>query len=153
MQKNKFLLHSSSVWQLVVATPGNSPGAFPHCLAYGLQMCVLPFLAMSSAMLFSTHFKGSNHSGRLTVLNTDFSCIHVQPFFPWRTPIHASKPNSQHLTSSRKPSLANLFSHHTLLSLHHITLSHCIMTIQTIPCLPLWSSSRLGTDQISHPTF
>lgn len=116
-------------------------------------MCVLPFLAMSSAMLFSMHFKGSNHSGRLPFLNTDFSCIHVQPFFPWRTPIHASKPNSQHLTSSRKPSLANLFSHHTLLSLHHIALSHCITTIRTVPCWLLWSSSRLGTDQISHPTF
>lgn len=86
-------------------------------------MCVLPFLAMSSAMLFSTHFKGSNHSGRLPFLNTDFSCIHVQPFFPWRTAIHVSKPNSQHLTSSRKPSLANLFSHHTLFSLHHTALS------------------------------
>ena len=89
-----------------------------HTTWHMCYRCVLPFLAMSSATLFSTHFNGSNHSGRLPFLNTDFSCIHVQPFFPWRTPIHASKPNPQHLTSSRKPPLANLCSH-TLLSRHH----------------------------------
>ena len=141
MQKNNFLLHSSSVWQLVVAAQETNLVLSHTAWHMGYRCVCSPFLPchLPCSLARTSRAPITQEDCHFS---TQISLVYMSsPFFLGELLFMLQNPTHNISPPLGSPPLLTCFL--TTLCFPFTTQhsAHCIMTIWTVPCLPPWSSS------------